>query len=150
MIGAGQAIAPSARRARWNAICKERAVSFARCDYESATANPIVDLRVTRSSMLALYAIRAGRRYRATVEIAVVNWGVSRRLFAFSLLVLFGRLPSRSPEFLSKRRVLRSDLQAAANRLDESGTGEVHARSSKPSGYMDAMTMPYKLKDASI
>jgi Cu/Ag efflux protein CusF len=100
--------------------------------------------------MHALYAAPPGRRqYRA----GVVNWGVIRRLF-FALLLSSSLLagcrsgPSTAAQTASpsfKTYHLRGKVVAG-----NPATGEVTLNHEAIPGFMDAMTMPYKLKDPSI
>jgi len=128
--------------------------SFARCDYESATANPIVDLRVTRRLHACVIRCPGWTALSARpLEIAVVNWGVSRRLFAFSLLVVVlagchpGHQNSSATEASSSFKIYKLRGKVVST---NAGTGEVTLDHEAIPGFMDAMTMPYKLKDASI
>jgi protein SCO1 len=87
------------------------------------------------------------------LEIAVVNWGVSRRLFAFSLLVFVlagchpGHQNSSATEASSSFKIYKLRGKVVST---NAGTGEVTLDHEAIPGFMDAMTMPYKLKDASI
>jgi len=87
------------------------------------------------------------------LEIRVVNWDVNRRLFAVSLLlfVLAGchvshQNPSAteaSPSFKIYKlrgKVISTSVETSEVTLDHEAIP----------GFMDAMTMPYKLKDASV
>jgi protein SCO1 len=104
--------------------------------------------------MPGLYAGAAGARYlHKGREIAVVNWGVTRRLFPFLMMVLtlVGCQGSHN---------LRTNVNVkAANRTyglrgkviaTNAARGEVTLSHDAIPGFMDAMTMPYKLKDPSI
>jgi protein SCO1/2 len=84
---------------------------------------------------------------------AVVNWRVIRRVFACSLIlfVLAGCRPSQtasapneaSPSYKTYR--LRGKVVST-----DAATGEATLDHEAIPGFMDAMTMPYKLKDPSI
>jgi protein SCO1/2 len=100
-------------------------------------------LRYTPSSLIA-----------SSAENGVVNWDVNRRFLAFSLvfcIALAGCRQDRqnssateaSPSF--KVYKLRGKVVST-----NAATGEVTLAHEAIPGFMDAMTMPYKLKDASI
>jgi protein SCO1/2 len=87
------------------------------------------------------------------LEIAVVNWGVSRRLFAFSLLVIVlagchpGHQNSSATEASPSFKIYKLRGKVVST---NTATGEVTLDHEAIPGFMDAMTMPYKLKDASV
>jgi Cu/Ag efflux protein CusF len=104
--------------------------------------------------MLALYAVGQGRRYwgkQCAVE--VVNWSVIRALFASSLLALL---------LIGCHSSQKENSAAAANPVykvyklrgkvvsTNAATGEVTLNHEAIPGFMEAMTMPYRLKDPSI
>lgn len=84
----------------------------------------------------------------------VVHWGVARRILAFTLLVVAGlagchaskdaaATSASSPSF--KVYKLRGKVVST-----NAATGEVTLNHEAIPGFMDAMTMPYKLKDTGI
>lgn len=84
----------------------------------------------------------------------VVNWNVIRKLFVFTVIALAAlggchreRETSQSPEASSSYKVYKLRGKVVA---DNSATGEVTLNHDAIPGFMDAMTMPYKLKDPSI
>jgi protein SCO1/2 len=87
------------------------------------------------------------------LEIAVVNWGVNRRFLASSLLVVVlagchaGHQNSSATEASPSFKIYKLRGKVVST---NAGTGEVTLDHEAIPGFMDAMTMPYKLKDASI
>lgn len=84
----------------------------------------------------------------------VVNWNVIRKLFVFTVIALAAlggchreQETSQSPEASSSYKVYKLRGKVVA---DNSATGEVTLNHDAIPGFMDAMTMPYKLKDPSI
>ena len=104
--------------------------------------------------MLALYAVGQGRRYRGKwCAVEVVNWSVIRALFASSLLALL---------LIGCHSSQKENSAAAANPVykvyklrgkvvsTNAATGEVTLNHEAIPGFIEAMTMPYRLKDPSI
>jgi protein SCO1/2 len=87
------------------------------------------------------------------LEIAVVDWGVNRRFLTFSLLVVSlagchaGHQNPSSTEASPSFKIYKLRGKVVSTNV---GTGEVTLDHEAIPGFMDAMTMPYKLKDASI
>jgi protein SCO1 len=93
-------------------------------------------------------------RIASSAEIAVVNWGVIRRFIAFSLLFVVAlagchqdRQNSSATEVSPSFKVYKLRGKVVST---NAATGEVTLDHEAIPGFMDAMTMPYKLKDASI
>jgi protein SCO1/2 len=87
------------------------------------------------------------------LEIAVVNWGVNRRFLAFSLFVVSlagchaGHQNPSSREASPSFKIYKLRGKVVST---NAATGEVTLDHEAIPGFMDAMTMPYKLKDATI
>jgi protein SCO1 len=87
------------------------------------------------------------------LEIAVVNWNVSRRFLLSSLLLIVlagchaSRQNSTAIEAGSSYKIYKLRGKVVST---NAATGEVILDHEAIPGFMDAMTMPYKLKDASI
>jgi protein SCO1/2 len=87
------------------------------------------------------------------LEIAVVNWGVNRRFFAISLLLVVlagchaGHQNSSATDASPSFKVYKLRGKVVST---NAATGEVTLDHEAIPGFMDAMTMPYKFKDASI
>jgi protein SCO1/2 len=87
------------------------------------------------------------------LEIAVVNWDVNRRFLASSLLVVVlagchpGHQNSSATEASPSFKIYKLRGKVVST---NAGTGEVTLDHEAIPGFMDAMTMPYKLKDASV
>jgi protein SCO1/2 len=87
------------------------------------------------------------------LEIAVVNWGVNRRFLASSLLVVVlagchaGHQNSSATEASPSFKIYKLRGKVVST---NAATGEVTLDHEAIPGFMDAMTMPYKLKDATI
>jgi len=85
---------------------------------------------------------------------AVVNWCVIRQLFAFSLLALVmvagcDSRPKADSQSTTNSSYKVYKLRGKVVRTD-SAKGEVTVDHEAIPGFMDAMTMPYQLKDGSI
>lgn len=85
---------------------------------------------------------------------AVVHWGVIRRLLAYSLLasvVLAGcHSGQQSPTQTSTNATYKTYKLRGKVISTNAATGEVTIDHQAIPGFMDAMTMPYKLRDAGI
>ena len=84
----------------------------------------------------------------------VVHWGVTRRLIAFTLLAALGMAGCHTAKDAAAPSASSSSFKVYKLRgkivSSDSAKGEVTLNHEAIPGFMEAMTMPYKLKDPSI